>query len=394
MNVIDQIQLSYSTVNNDLSKLAGWADQWLVTYNPTKMVSLHITTRREDNIHPPLYLRGARINEVSSHCHLGVTLENQFTWSSHITKLAAKGARCVGLMRRVSRDLPRASLERLYLTMVRPILEYGGVLFDGCPAKYLDKLDKVQREAALVCTGAYKHTKTENLMIELGWDALEVRRANQKLCLMYKIQQKVAPPYLIAACPPLVGEISNYLLRNAENISLPPGKKTGYSNSYMPSTIRMWNRLSPATKGRGSLNSFKFHLKKTTCRKKSKLYSKFNGAKAINHTRMRLGLSGLKSQRHDYKHVPLPTCDYCGARREDVMHFMFQCGVFNTKRVVLMNQIENLYRPRNMFLDLSRTLVKKQLINCLLRGDPNLNERENVELFEIVQRFICDSKRF
>ena len=325
---------------------------------------------------------------------MGVTLENNFTWSSHITKIAAKGSKCVGIMRRVSRDLPRSSLERLYLTMVRPILEYGGILFDGCPDTYLKKLDKVQREAALICTGAYRHTKTKNLMAELGWDSLQLRRANQKLCLMFKIQRKVAPPYLIESCPPLVGAISNYDLRNAENISLPPGKKTGYSNSYMPSAIRMWNKLHPDTKGRGSLDSFKYQLKKSTCKKKEKLYSRFNGVKAINHTRMRLGLSGLKSQRHDYKHVTLPTCDYCGARREDVMHFMLQCGVFATKRAVFMNELKNFYSPKNMFLDLSRTLVQKQLINCLLRGDPDLSERENIELFEIVQRYICHSKRF
>jgi hypothetical protein len=162
MNIIDQILNSYATVNSDLVKLASWADQWLVTYNPQKTVALHITRRREVINHPPIYLRGTQIQEVPSHCHLGVEIENNFIWSTHITKVAAKGSKCVGLMRRVSRDLPRVSLESIYLSMVRPILEYGGVLYDGCPDKYLKKLDKVQREAALVCTGAYKHTKTEN----------------------------------------------------------------------------------------------------------------------------------------------------------------------------------------------------------------------------------------
>jgi hypothetical protein len=211
---------------------------------------------------------------------------------------------------------------------------------------------------------------------------------------MYKIQKNLAPSYLVRACPPLVGEISNYNLRNAENIPLPPGKKTGYSNSFMPSSVREWNSLDPATKGRGSLDSFKFHLKKATCRKKTKLYSRFNGAKAINHSRMRMGLSGLKAQRHDYNHVPLPTCDYCGARKEDVMHYMLQCRAFTNSREIFMVEVINLYRSQNVFLDLTRTLVKKALITSLLYGEPQFVERENVELFEIVQRYICASKRF
>jgi hypothetical protein len=131
-------------------------------------------------------------------------------------------------------------------------------------------------------------------------------------------------------------------------------------NSYMPSSIRAWNKLDTDTKGWGSLNSFKYQLKKTKCCKKTKLYSKFNGAKAVNHAQMRMGLSGLKGQRHDYNHVPLPTCDYCGAHREDVMHFLLQCRVFENMRTVLLDEILNLYRSQNIIWDLSRTIVKKR----------------------------------
>jgi hypothetical protein len=394
MNVIEQLQDSYDTTNEDLIKLAAWANQWLVTYNATKTVSLHITMRNELTIHPALFLNGTQVNEVESHCHLGVDIENTFTWQSHIKRIASKGNKCVGLMRRASRDLPRSCLEKLYLTMVRPILEYGGVLFDNSPDLHLKPLDKVQREAALVCTGAYRHTKTVNLMKELGWDTLGTRRELQRTCLMYKIQNKIAPLYLISACPPLVREISTYNLRNAENISLPAGKRTGYVNSFMPNSVRLWNNLDRSIKSRTSIDSFKYHLKKKKCIKGNKLYSKFNGRKAINHTRIRLGLSGLKAQRHDYNHVPVSTCDHCGARKEDAMHYLLQCNAFNNMRTDMLNKVKALYQSKNIVLDLSRTIVKKQLVDCLLKGDKRLSECENVKLFAVVQDFISSSKRF
>ena len=43
--------------------------------------------------------------------------------------------------------------------MIRPILEYGSIIYDGSPDIYLNRLENVQRQAALTCTGAYKHTK-------------------------------------------------------------------------------------------------------------------------------------------------------------------------------------------------------------------------------------------
>ena len=134
---------------------------------------------------------------------------------------------------------------------------------------------------------------------------------------MYKIQNNLALNYLVESCPPMVGERVIYNLRNADHIALPLGRMTGYFNSFFPSSIRLWNGLGRTIKNRDSLDSFKYHLKKAKCRKKHKLYSTFNGTRAVNHTRMRLG--------HDYNHVPRPTCDYCGTRKEDSLQIFLQC---------------------------------------------------------------------
>ena len=231
-------------------------------------------------------------------------------------------------------------------------------------------------------------------MEELGWDSLETRRSMQKSCAMYKIQHDLVPEYLINACPPLVGQQTEYNLRNADNIALPMGRRTDYFKSFFPSSIRIWNKLDRHIKARDSIESFKYHLKRAKCRKKKKLYSRFNGTWAINHTRMRLGLSGLKAQRFEYKHVLLPTCDYCGARKEDEIHYFLQCRAFAPMRVILLNDVNTLYRRKHIHMDLTRTLVQKSLVSCLLKGDDRLSEVENIELFNTVQQFIKESKRF
>jgi hypothetical protein len=211
---------------------------------------------------------------------------------------------------------------------------------------------------------------------------------------MYKMQNNLAPPYLVQSCPPLVGEVSNYHLRNAGNITTPMGKKAGYFNSFMPSAIRAWNSLDENIRSRTSIDCFKYHLKKKRGRKKNKLYPRFNGSWAVNHTRMRLGLSGLMAQRHDYNHVPRPTCEYCGARKDDAMHYLLQCRVYNQMRVNFLERVFEIYRLRNINLDMTRTIVQKQLVHSLLNGDPRLDTGENVQLFEAVQSYIGATKRF
>ena len=60
-------------------------------------------------------------------------------------------------MRKFKFKLDRKSLETIYLIVIRPILEYGDVLWDNC-SQYEKKneLDKIQNEAARIATGATK----------------------------------------------------------------------------------------------------------------------------------------------------------------------------------------------------------------------------------------------
>jgi hypothetical protein len=211
---------------------------------------------------------------------------------------------------------------------------------------------------------------------------------------MFKIQANIAPSYLVDTCPPLVGENNVYNLRNAENIVLPAANKQGYTNSFFPSATRLWNSLDRDLKNKDSVDSFKYGLKKSNGPTKNKLYPKFSGAKAVNHTRLRLGLSALKSQRHDYNHVPTSTCDYCGAIKEDTLHFFLQCQVYAQPRFALLTDAMELYLSKNITFDLTRTIVKKELVSYFLKGDKRLTEAENVRLFDMVQQYIGSSMRF
>jgi hypothetical protein len=109
---------------------------------------------------------------------------------------------------------------------------------------------------------------------------------------------------------------------------------------------------------------------------------------------MRLGLSGLKDQRHDYNHVPISTCDCCGYRKDDSLHFLLKCRAFAPMRRKLLHKVSRLYMSINIYHDLSRTLVQRELVDKLLNGEPRMSELQNIELFNMVQDYIGDSKRF
>ena len=202
MEILDNYNLSYAKLNRDLNRLSVWADRWLITFNAAKTVYLKITRKVNPAPKPILRLKGVIIREVLTHKHLGITFNTTLTWGDHIDKLVNKAAQCVGLLRRICRDVPRECLEILYKAMIRPLLQYGNILYDGSPDAQVKRLEDVQRQAALTCTGAYRHTKHVNLLEELGRPLLSQRRKHHRLNIMFKLQHGLVPPYLVDICPP------------------------------------------------------------------------------------------------------------------------------------------------------------------------------------------------
>ena len=62
--------------------------------------------------------------------------------------------------------------------------------------------------------------------------------------------------------PPTKQHTSVYSLRNGNDISLPFCRLSSTSDSFIPSTIKMWNSLNNNIRNVDTLSKFKFELKK------------------------------------------------------------------------------------------------------------------------------------
>ena len=160
-------------------------------------------------------------------------------------------------MRKLKFKLDRKSLQTIYFTFIRPILEYADVVWNNCTQYEINELDKIQNEAARIVTGATKLVSINSLIKETGWETLLTRRKKHKLFLFYKMQNDMSPNYLSSLVPPSVGNTTNYPLRNSSNLHTIHTNSQLYFNSFLPSVIRDWNELSEQTRNLPSIASFK-----------------------------------------------------------------------------------------------------------------------------------------
>ena len=123
--VVDDPTNVGNILQSDIDKISRWAQKWLVMFNPSKSESLVISRKRNKPNHPNFLMSNIEIPSVSSHKHLGIFLSKDGFWDIHINTSVEKAWRRVGIMRHLKVQLDRQSLQNIYFSFVRPLLEYG-----------------------------------------------------------------------------------------------------------------------------------------------------------------------------------------------------------------------------------------------------------------------------
>ena len=130
--IVDNLAEAANILNDDLSKITRWAGMWLVSFNAAKTNSLLLTRKSYKPYHPTLYMQNQPISEIDSHKHLGIYFSNDCSWHRYINYIKEKAWSRINVMRKLKFKLDRKSLEILYLTFIRPILEYRDIIWNNC----------------------------------------------------------------------------------------------------------------------------------------------------------------------------------------------------------------------------------------------------------------------
>ena len=78
-------------------------------------------------------------------------------------------------MRHIKFKLERTSLETIYFTFIRPILEYGDVVWNICSQYEKDELEKIQNQAARIVIVATNLISINVFYNETQWENLQQR---------------------------------------------------------------------------------------------------------------------------------------------------------------------------------------------------------------------------
>uniref|UniRef100_A0A6B0V3F4 Putative reverse transcriptase rna-dependent dna polymerase n=1 Tax=Ixodes ricinus TaxID=34613 RepID=A0A6B0V3F4_IXORI len=207
----------------------------------TKTVHLRIT-RKVKPLKFTYQLNNDVISDVNEYKYLGVIIFPDLRWSQHIQNICSSASRKLGLLRRKLRSAAPSVKLQAYNSLVRPKLEYAGIVWEPNTKKNASQLEMVQRRAIRLINGKYNRLDSpSSLMIANNISSLQHRRKIARLkflSLLYHNRLRIESSLYLSPS-------SSRETRHHHQYSLEPifARTNIFKYSFFPRTITDWNAL-------------------------------------------------------------------------------------------------------------------------------------------------------
>ena len=227
-------------LQKDLETLSAWERRWQMSFNPEKCYVLRIPASRAPIISK--YKLGSTIlQETTQHNYLGVNIQHDLKWNSHIDKITTSASRTLGFVRRNLGACTKDTKKAAYTALIRPTLEYCSAIWDPYTNELIQKVGKIQRRSARFIHNNYdwKQSVTE-LIHKSELDMLSTRRKISRLCIFHK----AIGGHLALPVQNYVQPTQRLTRRSSQGAYIEHQARTdSHKYSFVPKTIRDWNTI-------------------------------------------------------------------------------------------------------------------------------------------------------
>ena len=125
----------------DLNALSAWSKTWHMNFNASKCAVLTIKPKTSFTYS----LNNTPLKEENEQKDLGIIVSNDLKLRKHVLGVCTKANRISSLVKRGFTKLDKNKISTLYKSIVRPILEYGSVVWSPWPVQDKHVLERDQR---------------------------------------------------------------------------------------------------------------------------------------------------------------------------------------------------------------------------------------------------------
>ena len=170
---------SASILNNDLQTISTWAYKWKMLFNPdSSKPTQEVLFSRKNKIqsHLIISLNRVQVKRVSYQKRLGILLDEKRNFKHHIDSAISNVNKGILVIKKLRHNLPRKSLVTTYKAFLRPLVDYGDIIYDQPQSEsFCEKIESLQYKVTLAIKGAIKGAFRDTIYQGLGLESLKSR---------------------------------------------------------------------------------------------------------------------------------------------------------------------------------------------------------------------------
>ena len=141
--MVNNMDNFFEVVNMELNKIFQWlcVNKLSLNVKKTKYIIFHNLHKNINSYRHPIKINNHLIESVTKFNFLGIILDENLNWKSHVENIALKISRCNGLLNKLKYILARYIMKTLYTSLILPHLTYGVILW-GNNCRYISQLQK------------------------------------------------------------------------------------------------------------------------------------------------------------------------------------------------------------------------------------------------------------
>jgi len=191
----------------------------------------------------------------------------------------------------------------------------------------MEKVERIQYQAALAITGAWQGSNRSKLYEELGWETLSSRRWFRRILHIHKIVSNKTPCYLKDKLPPYRRPL--YRQNNSNKFYETRCRSQRFMSSFFPNATSSWNNVITHFDTIPSVDILRKHILSLIRPKEKNIFAIHDPLGLRYLFQLRLGLSSLRYHKmcHNFMDTPSANCP-CDNGIEDTDHYLFWCPFF------------------------------------------------------------------
>ena len=192
------LQSVQTSLQEGLNDVSTWCDQNRMVIHPHKTKCMVLTTRQIHQRRPltlNLTLRKTRVQQVREHRVLGVIIDEELKWQSHIDNVCKHVSKNLFLLSQLRHYVDSDARKIFFQAHLLSHINYASTVWSGASEVHLKKLNSLHRRAAKLILPDQSLSTTEKLK-KLNILPLDKQLKFNRCVTMFKIHTGKAPPYL------------------------------------------------------------------------------------------------------------------------------------------------------------------------------------------------------